>query len=142
MPAAKMGDTVRVHYTGKLDDGTVFDSSLDREPLEFTIGGRDIIPGFEDAVIGLSVGERKHVVIAPEDAYGMRRDENIIVVDRSQLPADLDPEPGMVVRGRTAHGSITFVIAAVAGNEVTLDGNHPLAGERLTFDIQLVEIVE
>jgi len=138
--AASTGDKVRVHYTGRLDDGTVFDSSNGREPIEFTLGTQAVIPGFESAVIGLEVGEKRTVVIGPEDAYGVRRDDRIAVVPRSQLPDDIVPEAGMVLRAVGGDGEMLVTVTAVSGDEVTLDGNHPLAGKQLTFDIELAGI--
>lgn len=141
MGTAAHGDTVKVHYTGTLDDGTVFDSSAGRDPLEFTIGSRRVIPGFENAVIGLGVGEKTTVVIGPEDAYGPRTDEKIVVVDRARLPADPAPAVGMVVQGQVPEGTVEFVITTIDEGQVTLDGNHPLAGKQLTFEIELAAIV-
>ncbi len=141
METAAHGDTVKVHYTGTLDDGTMFDSSAGRDPLEFTIGSRRVIPGFENAVIGLAVGEKTTVVIGPEDAYGPRTDEKIMVVDRARLPADPAPAVGMVVQGKVPEGTVEFVITTIDEGQVTLDGNHPLAGKQLTFEIELAAIV-
>lgn len=139
---AKPGDTVRVHYTGKLDDGEVFDSSEDREPLEFTVGQGSVIPGFENAVEGMEPGEQKTETIPCEQAYGERRDELVIDVKREQLPSDLKPEVGQRLSVVQKSGqSIPVVVAAVDEDNVRLDANHPLAGEDLTFTIRLVEIV-
>lgn len=140
MTTAAQGDTVKVHYTGKLDDGTVFDSSAGREPLEFTIGGHAVIPGFEAAVEGLAVGEKKTVVIGPEDAYGPRHEGKIVSVDRSRLPDGLTPQPGMVLQAPGPEGTLHFTITEVSGDLVTLDANHPLAGQQLTFEIEVAEI--
>jgi peptidylprolyl isomerase len=137
---AAQGDTVRVHYTGTLDDGTVFDSSEGRDPLEFTIGSNTVIPGFESAVVGLTVGESTRVVIGPEDAYGPRLDGKVVVVERSRLPDEPEPEPGMVLQAHGPDGTILLTITDVADDQVTLDGNHPLAGQQLTFEIELAEI--
>jgi FKBP-type peptidyl-prolyl cis-trans isomerase 2 len=137
---AAQGDTVRVHYTGTLDDGTVFDSSEGRDPLEFTIGSNSVIPGFETAVVGLTVGESTRVVIGPEDAYGPRLDGKVVVVERSRLPNEPEPEPGMVLQAQGPEGTILLTITDVADDQVTLDGNHPLAGQQLTFEIELAEI--
>jgi peptidylprolyl isomerase len=138
---ATHGDRVKVHYTGTLDDGTVFDSSAGRDPLEFTIGAENVISGFENAVVGLAVGDRVTVVVGPEDAYGPRSDERILVVDRSQLPAEPDPEVGMTLQAQTPDGAVMFSISEIEDEKVTLDGNHPLAGKQLTFDIELAEII-
>jgi FKBP-type peptidyl-prolyl cis-trans isomerase 2 len=137
---AAQGDTVKVHYTGTLDDGTVFDSSEGRDPLEFTIGSNSVIPGFESAVVGLTVGESTRVVIGPEDAYGPRLDGKVVVVERSRLPDEPEPEPGMVLQAQGPDGTVLLTIADVADDQVTLDGNHPLAGQQLTFEIELAEI--
>lgn len=141
MPQAKQGDTVKVHYTGKLDDGTVFDSSQEREPLEFTIGTGTIIPGFEQAVIGMSPGESKTEVIPTDRAYGPYLEEMVLQVERQQLPTDMDPEVGQQLQLQHPTGEvIPVIITDVSSSTVTLDANHPLAGEDLTFDIQLVAI--
>lgn len=141
MAQAKAGDTVKVHYTGKLDDGTVFDSSADREPLEFTIGAGGIIPGFEQAVVGMSLGESKTEVIPTDQAYGPHSEEMVVVVDRQQMPPEIEPEVGQQLQLQQQNGQVLpVVITDVSGAAVTLDANHPLAGEDLTFDIKLVEI--
>ncbi len=137
---AKDGDTVKVHYTGKLEDGTVFDSSIEREPLQFTIGEGQLIPGFEQAVVGMSPGESKTVEIPADEAYPYR-EEMVLVVDRDQLPEDLQPEVGQQLQMRQPDGQTILVkVIDVSELSVTLDANHPLAGKDLTFDIQLVEI--
>ncbi len=141
MTIAITGDTVKVHYTGSLDDGTVFDSSSDREPIEFTIGDHAVIQGFEDAVLGMRVGSRRRVVVAPEDAYGPHLKNKIFVVDRSQLPDEVEPAAGMMLEGRSPEGNVVFIIVEVSGDQVTLDGNHPLAGHQLTFELEMQEIV-
>ena len=142
MARAKYGDTVKVHYTGRLDDGTVFDTSANGEPLQFTIGSGQIIPGFEQAVVGMNPGESKTVKIPAEDAYGQRREDLIIEVEKSQLPEGLKPEVGLQLQSRQPDGRIVVLtIADMTESHVTLDANHPLAGKDLTFDIQLVEII-
>jgi peptidylprolyl isomerase len=141
MSQAKQGDTVKVHYTGKLDDGTVFDSSQEREPLEFTIGTGSIIPGFEQAVIGMTPGESKTEVIPNDRAYGPYLEEMILEVERQQFPSDIEPEVGQQLQLQHPTGEvIPVIITDVSPSTVTLDANHPLAGENLTFDIQLVAI--
>ncbi len=141
MALAKLGDTVRVHYTGKLDDGTVFDSSNGGTPLEFTLGEGQIIPGFEQAVLGMSPGDSKTEVIPVENAYGEHREDMVVVVDRAQMPSDMAPEIGQQLQIQQPSGqAIPVVITEISESEITLDANHPLAGEDLTFDIQLVEI--
>ncbi|HIK14304.1 MAG TPA: peptidylprolyl isomerase [Leptolyngbyaceae cyanobacterium M33_DOE_097] len=142
MSLAKLGDKVRVHYTGKLDDGTVFDSSIDRDPLEFTIGDGMIIPGFEQAVIGMSPGDSKVETIATENAYGPHLEEMVVIVDRQQMPPEIEPEVGQQLQIQQPTGQvIPVIITDVSPSAVTLDANHPLAGEELTFEINLVEIV-
>ncbi len=141
MEQAKRGDTVKVHYTGKLNDGTVFDSSNDREPLEFTVGEGEVIPGFEDAVVGMNQGETKTTKIDADEAYGPHRPEMIVTVERNMFPDDMDPEVGQQVQIRQANGqSFVATITDVTDEDVTLDANHPLAGQDLTFDIELLEI--
>jgi len=140
---AKAGDTVRVHYKGSLDDGSVFDSSQDGEPLEFIVGEGDVIPGFDDAVDGMKEGETKSVAITADDAYGHHRDDLVAVIGRSQLPSDIEPEVGMVLEmSSEGDGVTTYVtITEMAEDTVTLDANHELAGEKLNFEITLVDIV-
>jgi peptidylprolyl isomerase len=138
--AASAGDKVSVHYTGRLDDGTVFDSSQGRDPLEFTLGTQSVITGFELAVLGLEVGERRTVVVGPEDAYGVYHQDRVAVVDRSVLPDEITPEVGMILRGEGQNGEMLVTITDVSDDRVTLDGNHPLAGKQLTFEIELAGI--
>jgi peptidylprolyl isomerase len=141
MVQAKPGDTVKIHYTGKLDDGTVFDSSVDREPLEFTLSGGQVIPGFDEAVLGMSPGESKTQKIPMDQAYGPHREEMVLEVSRQQIPPELEPEVGQQLQVQQENGqSIPVFVTEVTESKVTLDANHPLAGEDLTFDIQLVEI--
>jgi FKBP-type peptidyl-prolyl cis-trans isomerase 2 len=141
MTQAKEGNTVKVHYTGSLDDGTVFDSSQDREPLEFQIGSQQIIPGFEDNVKGMEVGESKTFTVKPDQAYGERNEEMKVDVERAQLPEDLEPEVGMMLQVRGQDGSVSNVtVSEVGEDKVTLDANHPLAGQDLTFEIKLEDI--
>jgi peptidylprolyl isomerase len=140
MPSAKSGDTVRVHYTGKLEDGSVFDSSEGRDPLEFTVGSGQVIPGFDEAVAGMSPGEEREVTIPAADAYGDRKDDLVIVVERSQLPPDIDPEPGQQLQLSQEGRAFVVTVADVSPENITLDANHPLAGEDLTFELQLVGI--
>lgn len=142
MAQAKIGDTVRVHYTGKLDDGTVFDTSLGHEPLEFTIGDGRIIPGFEKAVIGMSPDESKTIKISYNDAYGPYFKEMVIVVSKSQFPPNINPEVGQQYQVPTPDGRILiFKVTDMNDDSVTLDANHPLAGKDLIFEIKLVSIV-
>ena len=142
MREAQQGDTVRIHYTGKLDDGTVFDSSEGREPLEFTIGQEQVIPGFEKGVLGMKPADTRSITIEPDEAYGPYQDDMVFEVDRDRLPGDMEPQIGMELRVRTPDDvMIPVVIVDVTDDKVTIDANHPLAGRALTFDIELVEIV-
>lgn len=138
---AKNGDTVRVHYTGSLEDGTVFDSSRDRDPLEATLGQATLIPGFENAVLGLAPGDTVTVRIPPEEAYGPREEAALISVPLEQFPSHLTPEPGMMLQIATDEGEMDMRVDSVTEHEAILDGNHPLAGETLLFTIELVEIL-
>lgn len=141
MAAAKSGDTVKVHYTGKLTDGTVFDSSMDRAPLEFKLGEGDIIEGFERIVAGMSPGEKKSGEIAAEDAYGAHHPDMVMKVDLDQFPDDLVPEVGQRLEMTQDEGDpMDVTVVEVTDELVTLDANHPLAGEALVFEIELVEI--
>ena len=141
MTQAKNGDKVKVHYTGKLDNGTLFDSSLDREPLEFTIGEGQLIADFEQAVIDMNPGESKTIKIPSDNAYGPHRDDMLIVVDRSQFPEGLEPKIDQQLQIRNQNGEPTVAtVVDISGANVTLDTNHPLAGKDLTFEIQLIEI--
>jgi peptidylprolyl isomerase len=141
MAQAKMGDTVSVHYTGKLEDGTVFDSSEGRDPLQFSIGSGQLIPGFEQAVIGMAPGESKTAQIPADEAYGSYHPEMVLVVERQQIPTEVPVSVGLQLQIQQQGGtSIPVMITDVSGSQVTLDANHPLAGEDLTFEIQLMEI--
>ncbi|MCF8107397.1 MAG: peptidylprolyl isomerase [Desulfohalobiaceae bacterium] len=141
MSVVKNGDTVKVHYHGTLDDGTVFDSSHERDPLNFTLGQGEIIPGFENAVQGMSQGDSKNVSIPPDEAYGQRQEDNMLQVNQSDIPEEINPEKGMVLQVKTQDGqSRNVTVAEVTDETVTLDGNHPLAGENLNFEINLVEV--
>ncbi len=141
MSAAKSGDTVKIHYTGTLDDGTEFDSSAGRDPLEFELGGGHVIPGFDAAVEGMGVGESKNVRIDAGNAYGERHDHLVQEVPRSALPEEIKPEVGMALQSRSPEGAVAnLVVVEVAEESITVDGNHPLAGHALNFDIELVAI--
>lgn len=141
MAAAKKGDKVKVHYTGSLTDGTVFDSSADREPLEFTLGSGMVIEGFEQAVLGMQPGESRTANIPAEQAYGQHHDELTFQVPRAQIPPDITPELGMMLSIRLEDGSTPHVyISEMDETAITLDGNHPLAGKELVFELVLVEI--
>ena len=142
MTQAKSGDTVRIHYTGTLDDGTEFDSSTGREPLEFSLGGGQVIPGFDSAVDGMSIGETKTVTIEPADAYGQRHEQLVQQVPRNTLPEHMEPTVGMQLQSQSPDGQVmNLVIIGVEEESITLDANHPLSGMALTFAIELVEIV-
>ena len=141
MAEAKQGDTVHVHYTGRLTDGTTFDSSQDRDPLEITLGQGAVIPGFEKAVEGMSVGDQKTASIPVDEAYGPRRDELVMDVPRTQLPEGLDPKPGEQLRMQSPDGqAVPVVVAGTTDEIIKIDANHPLAGKDLTFDLLLVKI--
>lgn len=141
MAQAKKGDKVKVHYTGKLDDGTVFDSSAGREPLEFVVGAGQMIPGFDRGVDGMNAGESRTVRISSDDAYGPHHDEMVIRVGRDEFPPEIAPAVGDQLQMRHESGQIVMVTVTEVGDaEVTLDANHPLAGKDLTFDIELVEV--
>jgi peptidylprolyl isomerase len=139
---AKEGDVVRVHYTGRLTDGTQFDSSVGREPLEFTVGAGQMIKGFDTGVRGMAVGEKKTIEIAPQDAYGERDEEAVIEFPASNIPEDMKLEPGMQLTLRNQFGQpIPVVVLEVKEEVVVMDANHMLAGKDLVFEVELVEIV-
>ena len=143
MTQAKNGDTVKVHYTGKLSDGTVFDSSEQRDPLEFKIGDGQIIPGFEQAIVGMKSGESKVVEVPQDEAYGPHRKEMVLTLDMKQVPQDLKLEVGQKLQIPQEDGSKVLVtVSHISEEKVKLDANHPLAGKDLTFEVQLVEILE
>ena len=141
MVQAQQGDTVRVHYTGTLGDGREFDSSRGLDPLTFTLGAGAVIQGFDDAVTGMTVGDEKRVTIPADEAYGRRRDELTVRLPRAELPPDLDLEEGTQLRMEQDDQSIVVTVRELDDTTVTLDANHPLAGQALTFDLRLVEIV-
>ena len=141
MTQAKSGDTVKVHYTGTLDDGNEFDSSAGREPLEFSLGSGQVIAGFDNAVDGMAVGESKTVTIPPDEAYGDRHEKLVQQVPRTSLPDDMTPEVGMQLKSQSPDGQVmNLIISEVAKESITVDANHPLAGQALTFAFELVEI--
>jgi peptidylprolyl isomerase len=136
------GDTVKVHYTGSLSDGRIFDSSVDREPLQFTVGAHQVVPGFEEAVLGMSLGESKTALLSADKAYGPRDNRLVIRVPKSQLPPNLSVKLNDRLQMQSPDGKVmNVVVAEVADDSIVLDGNHFLAGHDLTFDIELVEIV-
>ena len=141
MTQAKSGDAVKIHYKGSLDDGTVFDSSEDREPLAFTLGGGQVIAGFDEAVTGMTVGESKSVNIPADKAYGQRNEEMIIEAPRDQVPPEITPEVGQQLQMGGPNGEVVVVIITEITDEyIKLDANPPLAGKDLNFDIELVSI--
>lgn len=141
MAQVKQGDTVKVHYIGRLEDGTIFDSSKDRDPLQFTLGSNQIIPGFEEAILGMGVGETKTVDISSENAYGPHIVELVHEIDRSRVPSDIDLHVGQQLQMTTDNNEpIVVIVAQLTDETITLDANHPLAGQDLNFDIELVEI--
>jgi len=142
MRQAKTNDLVKVHYTGSLKDGSVFDSSLDKQPLEFKIGYGVIIPGFESGIIGMYEGDKKTVSIPPEEAYGPHREELVDSIDRSRIPSSIKPEVGMILEISSPDGEVMKArIIEVDETCVCLDMNHPLAGKELIFEIQLIEVI-
>jgi peptidylprolyl isomerase len=141
MQQAKAGDTVKVHYSGRLTDGTTFDSSEGRDPLEFKVGNGDVIKGFDEGVTGMAPGEKKTVHIPADEAYGQKDENRVVEFPKENFPPDLEPEVGMQLNMSNGSGQVIPVVIVEVGNEsVTLDANHPLAGEDLIFDIELVDI--
>ena len=141
MTQVKTGDTVHIHYTGTLNDGTTFDSSEGREPLSFQVGSGQIIPGLDSAIPGMTVGDKKTVNVACDEAYGQVNPEMTQAVPRADIPADIPLETGTRLQMQTQNGQVIPVtVTAVDDSTVTLDANHPLAGQDLTFSIQLVKI--
>ncbi len=141
LPIAKDGDTVKVHYKGTLEDGSVFDTSRGGEPLEFILGGGNLIAGFDKAVDGMQVGEIKTVNIPAEEAYGPHRDELVLVIERGKLPENLEPSIGQQLQmSQPDGGTVIAVVTDVSEGSITVDTNHPMAGKDLTFEIELVEI--
>ncbi|MBJ3762428.1 peptidylprolyl isomerase [Maribius pontilimi] len=141
MTQAKEGDTISMHYSGSLPDGTQFDSSEGRAPLEFTLGSGMIIPGLDSAIAGMEVGDKKTVTVAPDDAYGAHDPNRVQAVPRDQFPDDLPTEPGTQLQMQTPDGqAVPVMVADATETEVTLDANHPLAGKDLTFAVEIVAI--
>ena len=142
MTQAQSGDMVKVHYTGRFTDGTIFDTSMQGDPLEFTLGGGQILPGVEQAVLGMTAGESKTVTIPAAHAYGPHQPERVLEIERHHLPQDLQPEVGQHLHmQRQDGGTLEVVVTALTEEHITLDANHPLAGQDLIFDLQLVEIL-
>lgn len=137
----KQGDTVAVHYTGKLSDGTVFDTSRDRHPLKFTLGKGQLIAGFEKAVMGLNVGDKKTVVIPSAEAYGARQANAVVEMERKNLPPSLIPQVGQRLElTQEDDSNVLVTVTAVTDSTITVDANHPLAGKDLTFEIEVMAI--
>ncbi len=142
MRQAKENDKVKVHYTGKLKNGQVFDTSKERDPLEFQIGEQTIIPGFENAVKGMQVNEKKEVTIPPEDAYGEVNENMIHDIPRENIEEDMNPEVGQEVAIKLSDGSsVPAQVVEVSEKSIKIDANHPLAGRELQFELELVEIL-
>jgi peptidylprolyl isomerase len=141
MGKAKQGDKVQVHYTGLLPDGTIFDSTLSREPIEFTLGEGKVMPGFEKAVLGMTIGESKTATVPPEEGYGDREDAKVLLVNKDKFTGDVDSKEGERIAVRLSDGEARrFTVAKVTADVVVLDGNHPLAGKDLTFKIKLLAV--
>ncbi|NTW58264.1 MAG: peptidylprolyl isomerase [Nitrospirae bacterium] len=141
MAQVKQGDTVQVNYTGKLHDGTIFDTSLDRHPLQFTLGKGQLIAGFEKAVLGMAAGERKTVVIPVAEAYGPRQQSAVVEVERKGFPDNFEPQIGQRLElTQEDDSTILVTVAGLTETHITLDANHPLAGKDLTFEIELLSI--
>ncbi|TVP46052.1 MAG: peptidylprolyl isomerase [Mongoliibacter sp.] len=141
MSVASKGDAVKVHYTGKLNDGTVFDSSANREPLQFTLGDGNMIKGFDAAVQGMEIGQEKSVTIPSNEAYGEKRDDMMLDIPLTQVPPHIKPEIGMELSLQNQQGQpVPVRVVGVEEEKIILDANHPLAGQDLIFDITLVEI--
>ncbi|MBN2038412.1 MAG: peptidylprolyl isomerase [Spirochaetes bacterium] len=141
MKKAENGDTIKVHYTGTLNDGTVFDTSKNREPLEFTIGSGQVIPGFDLGVIGMEINDKKTLNISCAEAYGERREELMFDVPKTDLPEGINPQVGQQLQMQNNDGqNFIVVISEINDSSIKIDANHPMAGEDLNFDIELVEI--
>jgi FKBP-type peptidyl-prolyl cis-trans isomerase 2 len=141
MQEAQVGDLVSVHYTGKLKNGEVFDSSKDRDPLKFTLGNKELLGGFEEGVVGMKPGETKSVTLNPEQAFGDRREDLVLELPKNEFPQHITPSIGLQLNLSSANGAnLPVVITDVGDDSVTLDGNHPLAGQTIVFDIELIEI--
>ena len=141
MEQAKYGDKVKVHYTGKLTNGRVFDSSIDRNPMVFTIGQEQMIPDFEQAFIGMSPGESKRITIDSDEAFGPYREDLLMKINSENISPELEPKVGQRIEASRRNGQkVVVTIIAVNESGVTINANHPLAGEDLTFDLELIEI--
>jgi peptidylprolyl isomerase len=143
MAVAQEGDRVKVYFTGTLKDGTIFGQTHEDEPFEFTIGEKNVLPKFEGAVIGMKEGESKTVLIAPEDAYGVRDEKRVFTAEKSEIPDHITPEVGKKIQVQMGSGQMAILtVLEVSEDKVTFDANDPLAGEELTFEIKLLEIIE
>ena len=143
MPVAQDGDKVKVYFTGTLKDGTIFGQTHEDEPFEFTIGEKSVLPKFERAVIGMKEGENKTILIAPEDAYGPRDEKRVFTAEKSEIPDHITPEIGKKIQVQMGSGEMAILtVLEVSEDKVTFDANDPLAGEELTFEIKLLEIVQ
>jgi peptidylprolyl isomerase len=143
MAVAQEGDRVKVYFTGTLKDGTIFGQTHEDEPFEFTIGEKNVLPKFEGAVIGMKEGESKIVLIAPEDAYGVRDEKRVFTAEKSEIPDHITPEVGKKIQVQMGSGQMAILtVLEVSEDKVTFDANDPLAGEELTFEIKLLEIIE
>jgi FKBP-type peptidyl-prolyl cis-trans isomerase 2 len=143
MAQAKEDDTVRVHYTVKLDKDTIVGSTKDEEPLQFTLGKGQVLPGFEQAVVGMNSGESKTVLMTADQAFGPYLDEMVVVVDRGRLPEGINPKEGDRIQLQSRSGeTVTVAVMDVSESTVTIDGNHPLAGKDLIFDIEFIQVVQ
>ena len=141
MKEAQIGDLVSIHYTGKLTNGEVFDTSKDRDPLTFTLGNKELLGGFEERVVGMKPGETKSVTLNPEEGFGDRREDLVLKLPKTEFPQHITPSVGLQLKMSNASGAnLTVVITEVGDDSVTLDGNHPLAGQTIVFEIELIEI--
>jgi FKBP-type peptidyl-prolyl cis-trans isomerase 2 len=142
MSQAKTGDTVKVHYTGKLTNGEIFDTSKDREPLQFTLGEKQVIAGFEQGIEGMKIGEVKEVNLSSENAYGPRKEEMIFEIANENIPPEVNPQVGQTLTMSNPEGQqFNVLVHEVGDNSIFLDANHPLAGKDLVFEVELMEIV-
>ncbi len=143
MSQAKKGDTIKVHYTGRLEDGSIFDSSKDREPLEVTLGAGSVIPGFDKGLTGMAIGDTKTVNIPADEAYGQIREDMIAEVGKDDFPPDIKPKVGLELElTQEDNNIINVTISKIEDDKITIDANHPLAGKELIFDLEMIEIKE
>jgi peptidylprolyl isomerase len=141
MAEAKVGDTVKIHFTGKLQDETVVETSKDRDPLEFTIGDGNVIPGLEQGVIGMAAGDKKTIAISPEDAFGQPQEDLLVDINKSEFPKDVELKAGAYLNIESSDGKeFKAKVVEIKEEMVTLDANHPLAGATINYDVELIEI--